>query len=103
MAAYNCVKTVHPTLTAATVDTITCISNMAIPEDVTIVNRTGAADLIITVGYGSNAAATPVADAADTYRVPVGLTRTIGVYPRGVFTLKILGNANAYSVERQAR
>ena len=83
------------TLSGTTVDTVTIGTG---PFDVC--NWTGATDLTVT--YASSGAATPVAGAAETYRVPAGTSRRIEAPSIGLndaLQVKVLGNGNVYSVD----
>lgn len=83
------------TLSGTTVDTVTIGTG---PFDVC--NWTGATDLTVT--YASSGAATPVAGAAETYRVPAGTSRRIeapSAMIGGTIQIKVLGNGNVYSID----
>lgn len=89
MASYSVAKAAHPTLTTTTVDTVTLTQAW---NRVEVANRSGAATLWVTTD-GS----TPVAAADNIEFVPPGTTLVL-VDMDGSVTLKILGNANEYSV-----
>ena len=73
MANYTGNTAVHQTLVAQTVDTVTLTPANAAYGEVTVVNRSGAAEIYFTVGSGSNLPATPVVAANDTYVLPASM------------------------------
>lgn len=97
MADITCTRTTgNVTLTGTTVDTVTMTGG---PFDVC--NWTGATDLTVTYSVPSGTAATPVAGAEETWRVPAGTSRRIdpGWVVPGTFQIKVLGNGNVYSID----
>ena len=85
------------TLSGTTVDTVT-ITQLG---PLTICNWSGAADLTVTIAVNGSAASTPVAGAADTWRIPPGMARVFE-FPsyNSPGQVKVLGNGNVYSVDR---
>lgn len=105
MAAVTGGKSAHATLTTTTVDTVT----LAGTPKVRVLNASGTADLWVTAlrnsGTGASAPADPVANAADTVRIPASQWAAFTVdggtnaNPAWPTVVKVLGNGNAYSVE----
>lgn len=98
MATITCIDTTgNVTLSGTTVD----IVNMPVPGPITVCNWSGTTDLTFTVGVSNVDAATPVAGAAETYRVPAGTARRLTFSWYSARTqVRVLGNGNVYSVER---
>lgn len=97
MATYGVRRAKHATLTTTTVDTVTLTDDRL--QMVNVYNRSGSADLTVTVG-ASGAAATPVALADDTFLIPAGMALTIATGGHNDATeVKVLGNGNGYSVQ----
>jgi hypothetical protein len=90
--------TEHNTLTTTAVDTVTLSSPCS---RVTVSNRaaSGAADIWFTVGANDVAPTDPVALADDTYWVPAGGFKTVRGGGNKNTIVKVVGNANEYSVE----
>ena len=98
MATANVARTSHATLSTTTVDTVN-LSDVV--RTVNVFNRSGATDLAVTWACGATAT-TPVQDAAETLKIPTGvsLTFTVGAAGNSYTTqIKVLGNGNAYSVQ----
>jgi hypothetical protein len=96
MATASAAWTVHNTLSTTTVDVITLTGGV---KDVTVTNwaAAGGVDMYVTYSNTGTAPTDPVAAADDTYKVPPGGFIT---FPgRAGVIVKIIGNANAYSIE----
>jgi hypothetical protein len=89
MATFNCNLAVHPTLTAATVDTVTVTSAVSTVE---VLNR----DVTNAIYFRLDAVA-PVVAAADNFVVLPGLARRVTIGPLHTVALISVGAA-AYSV-----
>lgn len=99
MATATVARTSHATLSTTVVDTIN-ITDLV--NEINVRNRSGATDLAVTFATGVGAAAaTPVLLAAESLVVPSGnsLTFSLGRERYHTVQVKILGNANAYSVQ----
>lgn len=98
MATYTAVSEAHETLTASTVDTVTLTGNTS---SVTVVNRTGTAEIYFTIATGTAAVpAVPTVGGANTYVLPAtdcSLRLAVGGQPVAVSLIS--SGTMAYSVE----
>lgn len=105
MAAVSGTNAAHATLSTTTVDTVTITTTAGA---LVIMNKSGAADMYVSIDP-ANPTATPVdptAAGAGFYCVPqignrsivIGLGGGMSSTARAV-VLKVIGNANAYSVQ----
>lgn len=98
MANYSAASGAHETLTANTVDNVTLTANPA--AGVTVVNRTGTAEIFVTLAAGSSAPSAPTVGGANTYIVPAAICSiTIPVSAGSVVVALISSGAMSYSVE----
>ncbi len=88
----------HATLSGTTVDTVTLTSPLA---RFTVINRAavGGVDLAVTVGKNGVAPSDPTQQGDNTYWIPPQGFKTFRGGGNANTVCKILGNANAYSVE----
>lgn len=70
MANYAAAVAVHETLTASTVDEVTLTAPIT---EVTVLNRTGAAEIYFTAGSGNSPPAAPTVAGGNCYVVPAAL------------------------------
>lgn len=95
MATVTGTLTKHPTLSTTTVDTVTMSGGV---HQWLVGNRTGTADLWVTYTLDGSTPTTPTVEGDNCYVVPPGMFKVF-YSPRGGIKLKVLGNANKYSVE----
>lgn len=101
MASYSATASVHKTLTATTVDTVTLtLDDVQVVE---IINRGTTDPLFVTVGLTNAVPAAPTVLGNDTLAVPAGAVRTVrmgGSSPGTDFLVKLIAaSAVAYSVQ----
>lgn len=108
MAKYTATTAVHKTLTATTVDVVTLTSvatGVGVEEpSVTVVNRTGSAEIYFTVTATGTDPAEPTVKGANTYVVPAAIstvTKAVSTSVAGhpVVVKLISTGAEEYSVE----
>ena len=95
MASYACATSCHQTLTGTTVDTVTVGSTSDQWVKACITNRTGNDPLWVradgtAAGVGTDG----------SFVVPAGSYKFIDVRGTPTRTISVLGNGNAYSVEK---
>lgn len=88
---------VHNTLTSTTVDTVTI---NAPHTRLRISNRHASVEMWVTISLTGAVPADPTSAGDNTHYVAPGTSRFF--YSRGGVIVKILGNANPYSVEGEA-
>lgn len=95
MASISKAAAAHATLTGTTADTVTLTQGFNAVE---VINRSTAG---ISVTYGANAAdvPTPTLLGDNTLYVPPGAVVTLDANGRGNFTVKVVGDGDAYSVQ----
>lgn len=97
MANYSAKTASHATLAASTPDAVTL---SAVASHITVVNRTGAAEIYFTLAPGVGAPVPPVVAGANTLVVPAAITSTRVPVSAGTVTVTLISSgAEAYSVE----
>lgn len=95
MAAYSELVSKHATLSGTTVDSVTLTKAFGKVE---VLNR-GTGTLYVTTGNSVSGTTDPTAAGDDTTVVPAGACVELDANGRTGFTVKIIGNGDAYSVQ----
>lgn len=102
MANYSAVTAVHETLTASSVDEVTLTAPAA---EVTVLNRTGTAEIYFTTGSADYPPGTPSVGGSNCYVMPAAVgSVTVQVQPADISVGALLvylisSGAESYSVE----
>jgi hypothetical protein len=102
MANYSAATAVHETLTASTVDQVT-LTGQAV--EVTVLNRTGTAEIYFTAGSADYPPATPSVGASNCYVMPAAIGSVTVQVPAAdisvgsLLVYLISSGAESYSVE----
>lgn len=99
MATLTAATAAHATLTGTTVDTVTLTPTWGAISSIVVINTHATNDLWVRVGVGAPPT-DPTASGNNTIRVRPNVARHVDISGMpGSVIVKLLGNANGYSVE----
>jgi hypothetical protein len=99
MASYNGNVAVHETLAASTVDTVN-LAGATGQVGLTVVNRSGTAEIYFTVATGAVGPTAPTVGGNDTYVVPASIASLTLPGITGAVIVKLISSGTPnYSVE----